>query len=350
MFVHESLRTLSTLDRPILITGHTGFKGAWLGVLLEKLSIPFVGLSLPAKSGSLYKKLSIGKPIREYFQDIRDQEGISRIIEEERPSCLIHLAAQPLVIESFANPIETFETNVLGTANILEAFRTHSPRSVLGIVTTDKVYRPTKSSTHRHKEDDEILGAEPYSASKASVENVIVAWRALARESRQPILSLRSGNVIGGGDYSANRLLPDLIRSYLSGDNLEIRFPSATRPWQHVLDPLYGYLLAILRANKTRENDTFNFGPSEDSLTVREVVAIADRSWGHYSRPLLTDRIAVGETKDLMLDSSHAREILEWYPSLDQSQAVISTIEWWKRSAELGPDQATKQDVEAFLK
>ena len=350
MSVHKRLQVLSTLERPILITGHTGFKGAWLGVLLEELSIPFVGLSLPAEPGSLYEKTSIGKPSNEYFQDVRDRRAVARIVAKEQPSFLIHLAAQPLVIESFTNPIETFETNVLGTANVLEAFRVHSPDSVLGIVTTDKVYRPSHSPIHRHREGDEVLGTEPYSASKASVENVIVAWRALSGESGPPILSLRSGNVIGGGDSSPNRLLPDLIRSYLSGDKFEIRFPAATRPWQHVLDPLYGYLLALVWAYETRESDCFNFGPTEDSLTVREVVAIADRSWGHPSRPVLSDRTAPGETKDLMLDSSHAREQLNWSPSLDQSEAVISTIEWWKRTMELGPDQATKQDIDTFLK
>jgi CDP-glucose 4,6-dehydratase len=350
MSIRERLRILSKLEGPILVTGHTGFKGTWLGVLLEELSIPFIGLSLPPEPGSLYERLSFGKPRHEYFQDIRDKAALARIVAKESPSCLIHLAAQPLVLESFKNPLDTFEINVLGTANILEAFRLHNPNSVLGIVTTDKVYRPAIASNHRHREDDQILGTEPYSASKASVENVVVAWQALSHKNDQPILALRSGNVIGGGDSSANRLLPDLIRSYLSNSDIEIRFPSATRPWQHVLDPLYGYLLAIAWAFETRKSNCFNFGPTEDSLSVRDVVAIADKAWGYKSRPLLRDSSAFGETKDLMLDSSRARSLLLWGPSLDQAQAVISTVNWWKKSIEFGPDKATLLDVSAFLK
>lgn len=345
----ESLQRLTKISGPILVTGHTGFKGAWLGALLNELSIPFVGLALRPESESLYRQLSIGKPLREYLCDIRDISNVAEIVRREQPSCLIHLAAQPLVINSFLNPLETFETNVMGTVNVLEAFRLHNPSSPLGIVTTDKVYLPLPDNTHRHSEKDAMLGTEPYSASKVSAENAIIAWRAIRSENMQPIIALRSGNVIGGGDHAANRLLPDLIRAYLSQDTLRIRFPSATRPWQHVLDPLYGYLLALAWGYQSQQSGDFNFGPIENSLTVQEVVAIADREWGIDDRMPYVDDIAVGETKNLMLNSSHAQETLGWTPVHSQVQAIESTIRWWKTSMALGPDHATRVDLEAFL-
>lgn len=347
MSSYSELIRLRSQDRPILVTGHNGFKGTWLGMLLSHYSVPFIGLALPATSDSMYQKVASGKPLREYIADIRNYRHISEIIERERPSGLLHLAAQPLVIEASLTPLETFETNTIGTANLLEAFRQHSPKSPLAIITTDKVYQPSSSARHRHKEEDPLFGTEPYSSSKVGAENAITAWRSLSTGS-QPILALRSGNVIGGGDSSANRLLPDLIRNYASDKQLKIRHPSATRPWQHVLDPLFGYLLAMEYAFDTGKHDVFNFGPSEPSLSVKEVVQIADNAWDGRKRSLTEGSVAKNETKDLDLDSTYAMRILGWTPKMNQTQAVISTISWWKNALRFSYDEATFADLESF--
>lgn len=329
----QNLRSvLRNLAGPILITGHTGFKGTWLTFLLEELEIPAVGFSLPPLEQSLYRRANRLQKIPEVFGDVRDLELLKKTFKEFQPTCVIHMAAQPLVIDSYKDPIRTFDINVLGSANVLEvATMTDSVRSI-ACITTDKVYQ-NNNQNQRFLEGDVLRGKDPYSASKVAAESVIDTWRNLSKDrNNAKVLSFRSGNVIGGGDFSTNRLMPDIIRNIFLDEPLSIRNPQATRPWQHVLDPLLGYLLSI--DYSISENhpvfDTFNFGPSENSLSVREVVQIVKDFYPKFEVTELNEITQKSyEATSLQLDSTRANSILGWKPRMNQKQAVISTISWW---------------------
>ena len=330
--MQNSRSVLRNLAGPILITGHTGFKGTWLTFLLEELEIPVIGFSLPPLEQSLYRRANRLQKIPEVFGDVRDLELLKKTFKEFQPTCVIHMAAQPLVIDSYKDPIRTFDINVLGSANVLEvATMTDSVRSI-ACITTDKVYQNNNQNL-RFLEGDVLRGKDPYSASKVAVESVIDAWRNLAKDrNNASILSFRSGNVIGGGDFSANRLMPDIIRTIFSDEPLLIRNPDATRPWQHVLDPLLGYILSINHsiAETNPAFDTFNFGPSENSLSVREVIQITKDIYPKFEVPELNEISQKSyEATSLQLDSTRANSILGWKPRMNQKQAVTSTISWW---------------------
>ena len=347
---------LSTLkfQGPILLTGHTGFKGAWLTFLLEGLGIPVVGFSLPPLAQSLYQRANRLGKIPEVFGDVRDLNLVRKTIQEFQPECVIHMAAQSLVIESYEDPIRTFETNVLGTANVLEVSTTSESVKTIACITTDKVYE-NNDDYLRFLEGDKLRGKDPYSASKVGSESVIDAWRNLAsRRNQATVLSLRSGNVIGGGDYSSNRLMPDLVRNVFLDKPILIRNPNSTRPWQHVLDPLLGYILAIenSRTNPGSALDTFNFGPTEDSLSVREVIQIVKDFVPRFQVPELHESMHGSyEAKSLQLDSTRAKTVLGWEPSQTQKQAVISTISWWIDNLEKGiaAEDLCTNEVQRFV-
>jgi CDP-glucose 4,6-dehydratase len=323
--------TQSNNGGKILVTGHTGFKGSWLVMLLHKLGFETVGISLPPMRDSLYERLDTeDRPSTEYFVDIRDRAQIASIISTHSFSYVFHLAAQPLVLDSYKNPIETFATNVMGTANVLDALLSQKNLQAIGVVTTDKVYKNDETGK-RFVEGDQLGGKDPYSASKVGTETVAKTWRDLSKLNNGPrIMTLRAGNVIGGGDFADNRLLPDIVRSYLNDIPIEIRNLDSTRPWQHVLDPLIGYVLAVILYKDT-ELEALNFGPDEASLSVSEVVRIAESAW---ERPLIK-KVSKHEQKlealKLELDSSMAKSILGWRPSLTQYESIYSTINWWKK-------------------
>jgi CDP-glucose 4,6-dehydratase len=261
--LQEKLRL--ALSGAILITGHTGFKGTWLTLLLEKMGIPAIGYSLPPIQDSLYQRANRLGAIPEIFADIRDLNEVERFLATHKPSAIIHLAAQPLVLESYKKPLDTFETNVMGTANILSAaFNTSTIRAVVA-ATTDKVYR-NDNLGKPFTETDPLSGKDPYSASKVGSEAAIAAWQNISNLSDGPkVVSVRAGNVIGGGDWAENRIMPDLVRGFTSNQPIQIRNPDSTRPWQHVLDPLYGYLLTLQSLLEDVTIDSINFGPSEKS-------------------------------------------------------------------------------------
>lgn len=272
----QTIQVRHKIDAPVLIVGHTGFKGTWLTLLLEKLGIDSIGLSLPAEENSLYSKLNRHGQISEFFQDIRDYSGTEKIIKRINPRFIIHLAAQPLVLDSYLSPRETFETNVLGTVNILEAATRLDNCEHVIVATTDKVYR-NDDSGQQFTENSALGGKDPYSWSKVGTEAAIGAWQQIMSvNSGTKITSVRAGNVIGGGDLAKNRLLPDLVKSFLSNSEILLRNPKSTRPWQHALDPLWGYVLAL--AAESRE-PAFNFSPDGKSLTVLEVANIAVDAW-----------------------------------------------------------------------
>lgn len=321
---------LRNLDGPVLVTGHTGFKGTWLVRYLKQLGVETIGFSLSPDDQSLYARSGLRGQIIEEFGDICDAERFSNFAHKNKPAAILHLAAQALVSESYRDPIGTFKTNVIGTANILEVGKSLPGLKVVGVVTTDKVYKNLNEGK-MFQEGDSILGTDPYSASKAACENVIEAWRKIPSTHQEfPIVSLRAGNVIGGGDLSINRLIPDLVRAFQSDNKVIIRNPESTRPWQHVLDPLTGYILAIEHSIRTNTNGTYNFGPQERSLPVGQVVNYFQNHWKDLEVSNSPDLNANYESELLDLDSTHAFETLKWTPVMDQYESIQSTIEWWE--------------------
>jgi CDP-glucose 4,6-dehydratase len=267
------------------------------------------------------------------------------------------MAAQPLVLKSYDDPLYTFEVNVMGTANILNiAFAEKSVRSVV-VTTTDKVYKNTGNDL-LFSEHDPLEGKDPYSASKVGAESVITAWQHLENFNDSPrVVAVRSGNVIGGGDYSPDRLFPDLVRAYFSEKELIIRNPYSTRPWQHVLDPLYGYLMVLGQSKDKKISKSFNFGPSEKSLSVEHVIKIAEQVCKDKIKLVLDDENILikerplKEAKNLDLNSGRARNEIGWTPFWKQEDAVRDTIRWWQNVLEFGmsPNQACQLDLQAFL-
>lgn len=345
---------LGKLDGPVMITGHTGFKGVWLTLLLEKLGIQVVGLSLPPIKDSLFGRLQREGSINESLVDIRDYESVNRFIKQTNPAAVINMAAQPLVMESYKTPRETFETNVIGTVNVLDAcFKSNSVKAVIA-VTTDKVYK-NENAGKAFKENDPLSGKDPYSASKVGTESAIAAWQQIQRIHGGPkVTSVRAGNVIGGGDWAADRLLPDLIRGFLSEKPIPIRNPDSTRPWQHVLDPLVGYLMALESVLKGSEFDAMNFGPSEKSISVKEVVELCALTWDSTGsiKFIYETNQSGAEAINLDLDSSFAKTKLGWSPKWSQIEAAVSTTNWWKKVTlgENSPEEACLLDIETVLK
>lgn len=344
--------SLRGLPGPIMVTGHTGFKGTWLTLLLERLRIPVVGYSLAPQENSLYDRAKRSGSIPEIFADIRDRECINRFIGEHMPSGIIHLAAQPLVLKSYESPLETFQVNVMGTANVMDvAFSKNYVKSIIA-VTTDKVYRNLTQSK-RFIESDSLEGKDPYSASKVGTESVIRAWQQIASNSGGPSVSaVRAGNVVGGGDWAENRLIPDLIRGVTASKITSIRNPESTRPWQHVLDPLVGYLKTMESTLQGLEIKSINFGPREDSLPVSRVVEIATNVWPDIETMLAKNQSDNIEANFLDLDSSFARSKIGWEPRYSQEEAIKTTINWWKNLIVENQDvrDLCNSDIESYLK
>ena len=345
---------LRQLSGPVLLTGHTGFKGTWLTLLLEHLEIPVIGYALPAEKDSLFDRAKRIGSIPETFSDIRDLDSLRRFIQLHHPATVIHLAAQPLVLESYKTPVETFATNVLGTANVLSVSFEAKTIQTIAVITTDKVYR-NDNSGRAFIESDPLAGKDPYSASKVGTEAAISAWQQIAKVSGGPsVVSLRAGNVVGGGDWAQDRLIPDLIRGFMNGGKITLRNPQSTRPWQHVLDPLIGYLMAVEYSLKGNQVTAFNFGPSTKSLQVQRVAEIAQGAWPapteiETSLPSMT---SVAEAVALDLDSQKAHSELSWTPVWSQEAAVVSTVKWWDQvlSKDVDPQLACVEDIEFALK
>lgn len=330
----RKLKNIMSLNGPIFVTGHTGFKGAWLTSLLDFLDIPWFGYSLEPEINSLYRRIGMNQSSREVFGDIRDQERISKAIQATKPSAIIHLAAQPLVLRSYEDPKYTFDVNVMGTANVLEAARISPSVEYVIVATTDKVYENLETGIP-FRESDPLGGIDPYSTSKAAAEMVVQAWRNLGRHGTpMRISSVRAGNVIGGGDFSENRLMPDLIRGFLSGETVQIRNPMSVRPWQHVLDPLLGYLSVLDFGLERNPPRAVNFGPDGQGLSVSEVVKTAQDAWGAPTAiEYIGENLNYYEALHLDLDSDWARYNLGWENKYTQHQAIISTVKWWKAAS-----------------
>jgi CDP-glucose 4,6-dehydratase len=324
--------------RRVLITGHTGFKGSWLSLWLKELGADINGISLdPNPDANHWDLLKLDAV--DHRQDIRDLTKILALIRTARPEVVFHLAAQPLVRHSYREPIETWSTNVMGTAHVLEACRHVDSVKAIVAVTTDKVY--TNQEWHwGYRENDRLGGHDPYSASKAACELLIESYRkAFFSTPHAPLVaSARAGNVVGGGDWSEDRLVPDLVRSISQREPLVIRSPHATRPWQHVLECLAGYLLLGQKLLEGRREyaDAWNFGSAQtDTCTVAEVLTRLQSYWPELAWEITQDP-QPHEARLLCLDDARARAILAWQPVWKLDQALQATAEWYRGFLEAG--------------
>lgn len=320
----------------VLVTGHSGFKGSWLALWLKRMGAEVTGISLPPITApNLYSLAGIDSVCTSHFCDIRDPDALAKLIREGRPEIVFHLAAQPLVRESYREPLYTYGTNVMGTANLLDSLRGMSSVKVVVMVTTDKVYRDTDRATC-YLEDDPLGGVDPYSASKAASELVIDSYRAAyLQEQGAAIASARAGNVIGGGDWSDDRLIPDAVRAWIAGETLDIRRPGSIRPWQHVLEPLCGYLqLAQMLWRDPTLAGPYNFGPAADSAaSVRDVIELARRGFVDARVNFAGDDNGPREASTLMLDVEKAQTLLGVVPRWTLAEAVEKTMDWYLRQS-----------------
>jgi CDP-glucose 4,6-dehydratase len=317
-------------DKRVLITGHTGFKGAWLAIWLQRLGANVAGYALPAATTpNLFELAGVANNMQSEFGDVRDLDHLGRFVAGLRPHIIIHMAAQSLVRPSYTDPVETFGTNVMGTVNLLEAARQSNVPAVVN-VTTDKCYENVERE-QGYREDEPLGGHDPYSSSKAGSEIVTSSYR---RAFSLGVASARAGNVIGGGDWAEDRLLPDMMRAFAANEAVAIRNPASTRPWQHVLEPLFGYLLLAERLyeNAAEYAGAWNFGP--DDSDARPVEWLADRVcdlWSPAARWSITaDENQPHEARFLRLNCDKAKSRLGWRPRMNIEQALAWTVQWYK--------------------
>nr|WP_312483708.1 CDP-glucose 4,6-dehydratase [Achromobacter ruhlandii] len=321
-------------QKRVLLTGHTGFKGGWLALWLQRLGAQVTGVSLPpATSPSLFEAARLKLAVDHHEIDIRDAAALRARVRDARPEIVLHLAAQALVRPSYAAPVDTFATNVMGTAHLLDALRSAPDAKVAVMVTTDKVYR-NNEWPYPYREHDTLGGHDPYSASKAASELVIASYRdAFLKQQGLAVASARAGNVIGGGDWSVDRLLPDAVRAWRDGGELHVRRPQSVRPWQHVLEPLAGYLtLAQTLWRDPALADAYNFGPdAAEAAPVRTVIDLAQAAYGRGSTVYAEHPQGPHEAGLLTLDTSKARAVLGVAPRWPLATAVTRSMDWYRR-------------------
>ena len=324
--------------RPVWLSGHTGFKGSWLAEWLLEQGAVVHGFALaPATTPSLFHQLALAGRLHHEIGDVRDAAAVSRSLQKAQPDFVFHLAAQPLVRRSYAEPVETYATNVMGTVHVLEALRTVRKPCAAVFVTTDKCYE-NREWLYGYRECDPLGGYDPYSSSKAAAEIAIAAYRrSFFQDHPVRIASARAGNVIGGGDWAADRILPDCIRALERHDPIPVRNKVATRPWQHVLEPLSGYLwLAACLATGARQpvadlTSAFNFGPTHESnRTVADLVAEVLKHWPDGNWENKSDPQALHEAGLLQLSIDKAHALLGWAPTWDFATAVAETVAWYR--------------------
>lgn len=325
----------------VLITGHTGFKGSWLAIWLHSLGAEVVGVALdPATDRDNFVLSGIGQKIKADLRaDIRNAQLMKDIFAEYQPEIVFHLAAQPLVRLSYDIPVETYQVNVMGTIHVMEAIRATNSVKVAVMITTDKCYE-NREQIWGYRENEAMGGYDPYSSSKGAAEIAIASWRRSYFNPSQydkhgkSIASVRAGNVIGGGDWALDRIIPDCIRAIEAGKPIDIRSPKAIRPWQHVLEPLSGYMLLALKMwnEPTKYCEGWNFGPNPESIAnVWEVSGKLVENYGNGTLNDISDPNALHEAKLLMLDIAKARYELGWQPRLNLSETVAITVDWYKR-------------------
>ena len=345
----------------VLVTGHTGFKGSWLSIWLHSLGAEVVGVSLdPCSDRDNYVLSGIGgRILADLRADIRDAEAMKRIFAQYRPEIVFHLAAQPLVRLSYEIPVETYMTNVMGTINVMEAIRATDSVRVGVMITTDKCY-DNKERITGYREDDPFGGYDPYSSSKGACEVAIQSWRRsffnpddYGRKHHVSLASVRAGNVIGGGDWAKDRIVPDCIRAIEAGKPVVIRNRNAVRPWEHVLEPLSGYMLLAVRMwdNPTEYCEGWNFGPEAESVsTVWDVASAIVADMGRGSLEDRSDPDAPHEANLLMLDITKAKTRLGWKPRLDFRQTAALVADWYSRYSGEEVYDLCLEEIEKFCR
>ena len=336
----------------VLLTGHTGFKGAWLALWLQRLGAEVTGVALAAPTKvNLFELAQVAQGMTSNICDIRDAQAVAALARQAQPDVVIHLAAQALVRASYREPLQTFSTNIMGTAHVLDALRGLQCARVAVMVTTDKVYRNLEHP-YPYREEDTLGGHDPYSASKAASELVIASYRdAYLSQQGVAIASARAGNVIGGGDWAEDRLIPDCVRAWQAGQTLTIRRPHAIRPWQHVLEPLAGYLrLAEVLWRQPGLADAYNFGPhTEEAATVKQVVELARSPYKVCATSYENDSDELHEAGWLALETAKARTHLGVRPRWTLTDAVRRTMDWYA-AQHTGADARTlcEADIAAY--
>lgn len=352
--IHQLLST-----KKILVTGHNGFKGSWLVKFLEKFNASVAGISLEKNSNNLFS-FNSGYLKDEFLGDISNKPFFSKALKKSDPDIIFHMAAQPLVLPSYQNPYKTFETNVLGTLNLLEIMREdffNTKDRIIIIVTTDKVYKDN-GKEESYTESDELGGYDPYSSSKAAVELISFSYfSSFYKKSKNlKIASARAGNVIGGGDNSDFRIVPDVINAMLNSKDIHLRMPNAVRPWQHVLEPLFGYIklacnLLTTSNSINSEYPDFNFGPNEiDFLSVEDITKLMIDKWGSKSKIIKADS-DLHEASYLTLSSKKAYDNLNWYPIWDSKTSITKTVNWYKEfyCNDQSDTNLMENDIDAYL-
>jgi CDP-glucose 4,6-dehydratase len=342
----------------VLLTGHTGFKGSWLSLWLQSKGAELCGFALePPTAVNLFTDAGVGNGMCSVLGDIRDTAHVRKVFHEQRPEIVFHLAAQPLVRDSYADPVGTYATNVVGTASVLEAARHTSSVRAIVVVTTDKCYE-NREWDWPYRENDRLGGYDPYSSSKACTELVVSSYRnsffnpAAYDKHGVAVASVRAGNVIGGGDWASDRLVPDVMRAFLAAQPVQIRSPHAIRPWQYVLEPLRGYIAVAesLYENGITDAEAWNFGPEQaDAQTVEWIVRKVASLWGEGAEWRVDSGNHPHEAHMLQLDWSKAKRRLQWSPALSLSDALAATTEWYKvKSKDKDMRAFTLQQIQSY--
>ena len=342
-------------NKKVLITGHTGFKGTWMAFLLKEMGAEVCGFSLaPVDTPNHFDLLNLKNDIKHIVGDIRDADALNRAIQDFQPEFVFHLAAQALVRESYANPVNTFDTNIMGSVNLLEAVRKCNSVRSLVYITSDKCYENVEW-VWGYRENDQLGGRDPYSASKAAAEIVFSSY---ARSFFDQCPSLgaattRAGNVIGGGDWAVDRIIPDCIRAIEAGEPIFLRNPGATRPWQHVLEPLAGYLMLAQRLYEDPKcwGGSWNFGPSTDEVrTVQNVAKVIIAHFGKGSIEVVESQTQPHEARLLQLNCDKAHQLLEWSPQWHVEKTLEATALWYKTVINGGnAEQITRSQIHEFF-
>mgnify|MGYP006426131333 CR=1 FL=1 len=345
--------------KTVLVTGHTGFKGSWLSIVLKKFGANIIGFSkdIPSEP-NMYTIARVQDGIKNIVGNINDSNHINQVFEENKPEIVIHMAAQAIVRESYKNPLETFSTNVMGTANILDAVRNSNSVRVVIIVTSDKSYR-TKKDNSKYFEDDPMGGYDPYSSSKGCAELVTASYRnsffnpLKYSEHKVAVASVRAGNVIGGGDWGLDRLVPDIVRGIKNKSTVVIRNPESTRPWQFVLDPLFGYLMLAEKMwdNGQEFSQGWNFGPTiDEEITVKWILEFIKKQIGEELNLEINNSPQPHEEKHLRLNCSKAINQLEWKSKMNLEKTLLWTINWYNEYMKnKNMKEFTEKQIDEFL-
>lgn len=340
-------------NKKVIITGHTGFKGSWMSFLLSELGAKVTGIALvPNTSPALFDILSLKDKVDSRIVDVRDLKKMKDIFDEVQPEIVIHMAAQPLVIDSYKNPVYTYDVNVMGTVNICECVRTHPSVKSFVNVTTDKVYQ-NNEWCYGYRENDRLNGFDPYSNSKSCSELVTDSYiKSFFHEQDVAVSRCRAGNVIGGGDFSENRIIPDCVKYTIDNEAIKVRNPNSTRPYQHVLEPVTFYLyLAMLQFKNKKYAGTYNIGPNEiDCVTTGQIVSLFCDTWKENAHWTATDYNGPHEANFLKLDCSKAKSLLSWQPIWHVEDAIEKTVEWSKAYySNEDIEKVTKSQINEYL-